>query len=132
MKLHADAQASLNTVTGYGADYIEINKVPFQHSILMMPEGAVQTWDVQDFNALTPAHFEAMLALDPALVILGTGSKLRFAHPRLISPLTSRRIGVECMDMHAASRTYNILMAEGRNVLAALILEAPSVETPQA
>jgi uncharacterized protein len=57
------------------------------------------------------------------VVILGTGERQRFVHPRLSAPLTARRIGVECMDTNAACRTYNILMGEGRKVLLALIIE---------
>ena len=60
------------------------------------------------------------------MVILGTGPRQRFVHPRLIAALTARRIGVETMDNPAACRTYNILMAEGRRVALALILDAPA------
>jgi uncharacterized protein len=57
-------------------------------------------------------------------VILGTGRRQRFVHPALTACLTARRIGVECMDNQAACRTYNILMAEGRRVALALIIDA--------
>ncbi len=60
------------------------------------------------------------------MVILGTGARQRFIHPRLIAALTARRVGVETMDNQAACRTYNILMAEGRRVALALILDAPA------
>ena len=63
-------------------------------------------------------------------MILGTGTKQRFVHPKLITVLTARRIGVESMDNHAACRTYNILMAEGRKVVLALIFDAPSPTSP--
>ena len=59
----------------------------------------------------------------PELVVFGSGSKLRFAPPALLRGLMARRIGVETMDTQAACRTYNILASEGRNVVAALILE---------
>ena len=58
------------------------------------------------------------------MVILGTGERQRFVHPKLTASLTMRRIGVECMDSQAACRTYNILMGEGRKVTLALILPA--------
>jgi len=64
------------------------------------------------------------------VVILGTGRKQRFVHPKLTSILTSRRIGIECMDNQAACRTYNILMAEGRKVALALIIESSSSGGP--
>ena len=61
-------------------------------------------------------------ALLPDVVILGTGQRQKFVHPRLMQSLNAKRIGVECMDNQAACRTYNILMAEGRKVALALIL----------
>ena len=64
-----------------------------------------------------------MRALDPEVVLLGTGSRQRFPHPRLSRPLADARIGLEVMSTAAACRTYNILMAEGRKVAAALLVE---------
>jgi uncharacterized protein len=58
------------------------------------------------------------------VVVFGSGERLRFPHPRLTAALTAKRIGVETMDFKAACRTYNILMAEGRKVAAALLIEA--------
>jgi uncharacterized protein len=78
-------------------------------------------WPVTSFEALTTENFEQIAATEPDVVILGTGAKQKFVHPRLTSSLTNDRIGVECMDNQAACRTYNILMAEGRKVALALI-----------
>ena len=124
MKLHQDSSASLNTVTGYGPDYVEINREPYRHSILVTPEGPVRPWPVSRFEDLSAEHFEQLLETDPEVVVFGSGARLRFAHPRLLAALTARRIGVETMDLQAACRTYNILMNEGRRVAAALLIEA--------
>lgn len=124
LKLHSsDSSTILNTVTGYGDGYIEINKVRYEHSVLVMPEGAVVPWEVSRFEDLTPEHFARVLELGAEVVIFGTGNKLRFPHPRLTVPLTEKRIGVDAMDLQAAGRTYNILMLEGRKVAAALLIE---------
>lgn len=126
MKLHLDQSQALNTVTAYGDDYLRINDQRFDHSILLMPEGPVEAWPVAEFSQLGQEQFRAMLARKPELVIVGTGQRQRFAHPRLWAELAQARIGVEFMDTGAACRTYNILMAEGRLVLAALLLETAS------
>ncbi|MBP0629006.1 MULTISPECIES: Mth938-like domain-containing protein [unclassified Cupriavidus] len=123
MKLHADQTPSLNTVTAYGPDYIEINLVRHTTSILVMPEGEIRPWPVSRFEDLEPVHFEQLAELGPEVVLLGTGSRLRFPHPRLTASLSRRHVGVDAMDMQAACRTYNILMAEGRKVAAVLLLE---------
>jgi len=122
MKLHADAQTTLNTVTGYGMGWLEVNARRHEGALLVMPEGLLQPWAVDAFDALAPAHFEALLAWTPELVLLGTGTRQRFPHPRLTAALAAARVGFEAMDTQAAARTYNILMVEGRRVLAALLV----------
>ena len=64
-----------------------------------------------------------MAALEPELVLFGSGSTLRFPRPEWLRPLVERRIGLETMDTPAACRTYNLLVAEGRSVVAALLVE---------
>lgn len=124
MKLQPDANPNLNTVTSYGENHIEINTVRYDQSVLLMPEGPVLTWPVQRFEDLNVGHFEQIAQQVPALVILGSGKRIRFPHPSLFAPLIAAKIGIETMDLQAACRTYNILMGEGRQVLAALILES--------
>ncbi|MEN7529207.1 MULTISPECIES: Mth938-like domain-containing protein [unclassified Cupriavidus] len=123
MKLHADSPQNLNTVTSYGPGYVEINAVRHEQSVLVLPQGDVEPWPVARFEDLEPAHFEALLEKMPEVVLLGTGQKLRFPHPRLTAALARRHIGVDAMDLQAACRTYNILMAEGRRVAAILLVE---------
>lgn len=123
MKLHSTPTQQYQTVTAYDEDGVEINMKRFDHSLTVMPETAPTQWPVSSFDALQTEHFEQIAASSPDVVILGTGGRQRFAHPRLTTPLTSRRIGVECMDNQAACRTYNILMGEGRKVALALIFE---------
>lgn len=123
MKLHITATQQYQTVTAYDDAGIEINARRFAHSLVVMPEIAPVAWPVDQFEALATEHFMQIEALQPDVVILGTGRRQRFAHPKLTAALTGRRIGVECMDNQAACRTYNILMSEGRKVALALIIE---------
>ena len=123
MKLHADARTSLNTVTAYGPGFIEVNESRYAGHLLLTPEEPVQTWIAAGFDGLRPEDFEALLALRPEIVLLGTGRRQRFLHPRLTTALTRAGIGIEVMDTAAACRTYNILMSEGRRVLAAFLQE---------
>lgn len=125
MKLHSSSTQQYQTVTAYFAGGVEINAAPYAHSLTVMPEAPPRAWAVGSFEELTEAHFEAIGAESPDVVILGTGERQRFIHPRLVASLSARRIGVECMDNQAACRTYNILMGEGRKVILALIIKAP-------
>jgi uncharacterized protein len=92
-------------------------------SLIIMPERLDTDWPPSDFVDLDSTHFEE-LAGRPGLeiVLLGTGARLRWPDPRILSALTNRGIGVEVMDTGSACRTYNFLMADRRNVAAALLM----------
>lgn len=123
MKLHTTPTQHYQTVTAYDESGVEINAVRFNHSLTVMPEVPPSPWPAESFDTLTTEHFASIALAEPDVVILGTGARQRFVHPRLTQPLTARRIGVECMDNPAACRTYNILMGEGRKVVLALIID---------
>ena len=122
MKLHLTQAENNNLITGYGDGYIEINKHRHAHQLIVMAEQLVLDWSAKGFDDLTKKHFDDLLSLNPEVVLLGTGNKHRFVHPKLTSTLTEKSIAVECMTTDAACRTYNILMNEGRSVAAALLL----------
>ncbi|UVW27711.1 Mth938-like domain-containing protein [Massilia sp. H6] len=124
MKLHSDDTQQYQTVTGYDASGVEINAKRFDYSLIVMPEVPPRAWEVAHFDDLAAEHFERIAADTPDVVVLGTGERQRFVHPRLTASLSAKRIGVECMDSHAACRTYNILMGEGRKVTLALIIDS--------
>ena len=122
MKFHLTRSEGRNLFTGYGAGYVSINEQRYEHPIVVTPGNAVIPWAATSFDALTAEHFEALLELTPEIVLLGTGESLRFPHPRLTHPLAEARVGFEAMDTKAACRTFNILMAEGRQVVAAMLV----------
>jgi len=124
LKLHADTPTALNTVTAYGSGFIEVNQVRYSCPVLVAPDRQVEVWNVTGFDALTPDDFAGLRERAPELVLLGTGARQRFPKPQLVKPLTDARIGCEAMTSQAACRTYNILMGEGRKVLAAILLDA--------
>ena len=124
MKLHPDDLPPLNTVTAYDDGYVDINLQRHMGSVIIMPELPVRAWPVASFASLDATHFEMLLEDQPELVIFGSGARLRFPHPKLTAALAERLIGIETMDLQAACRTYNVLMAEGRKVAAALLIES--------
>jgi uncharacterized protein len=120
MKLHASAPSGAQMVTAYGDDYVTVNGVRYEDSIVVLP-GRVQPWDARSFDSLAEQHFTGLLETGAEIVILGTGAMQRFPHPRLTAPLSRARIGLEVMSLQAACRTYNVLVAEERKVAAALL-----------
>lgn len=122
MKFHLTRSGGRNLFTGYGDGYVKVNDARYETHVIVTPEGEVSEWSAESFETLTPAHFDALLALSPEIVILGTGERLRFPTPRITQPLAQARVGFEAMDTKAACRTYNVLMAEGRQVVAAILI----------
>ncbi|MBC7781934.1 MAG: Mth938-like domain-containing protein [Proteobacteria bacterium] len=123
MKLHLQNTQGLNVITGYNADHVQVNGVRHDRPLLLGPNVGPLDWSGQSFDTLTANDFEAILAHDPELVLLGTGRRLRFPAPALTRGFAGARIGFEAMDTSAACRTYNILMGEGRRVVAALLFD---------
>jgi len=121
-KLYLANLGDTKTFTAHGAGYVVVNQDRFEHSIVVCAEAVHTDWLVDDFAMLNESHFEYFLALKPEVLLLGTGIKQCFPHPRLYRALTNARIGVECMDTAAACRTYNILVAEDRKVVAAILI----------
>jgi uncharacterized protein len=122
MQLHLTTSEGNYLITGYGDDWVEINRIRYRHSIILLPDRLVTDWPARDFETLAPAHFQQIAEMQPELALLGTGAKHRFIHPKISQPLMERGIALECMDTAAACRTYNILMSEGRLVAAALLI----------
>jgi uncharacterized protein len=122
VKLHASPPRALNTITGYGEGYVMINGERRSSSVIVLAERLVQ-WNATAFDRLTTEDFAILAGVDAEIVLLGTGPRQRFPHPRLTAPLAKAGIGIEVMDLQAACRTYNILIAEERKVAAALLFE---------
>ncbi|RTL51961.1 MAG: hypothetical protein EKK46_11460 [Rhodocyclaceae bacterium] len=127
MKLHSDTSFGLNTVTGYGQGYVDVNKQRHTTSLILDPNSLEAPWPVKDVASLTAELLAPLATRRCDVVLLGTGQRQRFPAPAVLRPLleamSKARVGVEVMDTAAACRTYNILMAEGRNPVAALIVE---------
>ncbi len=121
MKLHLASGAGQNLFSGYGAGYVAVNNVRYEKSVVVSSQG-VQEWQVGGFAALVAGDFGFIAELKPEIVIFGTGAIQRFPHPELARALVSAGAGLEVMDTRAACRTYNILVAEGRKVIAAILI----------
>ena len=121
MKLHLTSGVGQNLFTGYGAGYIAVNNVRYEKSVVVSPQGVAE-WRVGGFEALVAGDFGFITELKSEIVIFGTGTTQRFPPPELARALVSAGAGLEVMDSRAACRTYNILVAEGRKVIAAILI----------
>jgi uncharacterized protein len=122
LKIEREQAEGRNAFTGYGEGYVEVNRARHAESLVVSADRLITEWPAHNVESLLADHIAAIVELKPEIVLLGTGSALRFPEPALLAPLYKAGIGVEVMDTPAACRTYNILLAEGRNVVAALIV----------
>lgn len=141
MLLQKESNPGLNTITAYGTGYVEINGETYRHPVRVSPEGPVRQWPITDAGQVTLAALREIAGIEDApadplaflegtapmgssdieIVLIGTGSRQSLLPQSIIAPLLRLGIGVEAMSTQAAARTYNILMSEGRRVVAALI-----------
>lgn len=122
MQLAHDPQSGGDHVRSVAADRILLASGERRTSFVMAAGVEPFDWPVADAKTMTAADCEAIVALQPAVVILGTGPKQVFPPREVLAAFLTRRIGVEFMDNAAAARTYNVLLGEGRKVAAAFIL----------
>lgn len=122
MKLHLDPATAKNAITGYGEGYVMVNRQKFERSLVVLPDRIITDWPPNRFDELAPGHLAALAGLDREIILLGTGARQRFPRPEIMQALIQSGAGVEVMDLRAACRTYNILLAEDRRVAAALLI----------
>jgi uncharacterized protein len=95
----------------------------YNSSIIVSTKQVIPDWPVSSIENITEQHLEKVLDLRPELVLIGTGARQAFLTPRQMMFFYSRNVGVEVMTTDAACRTFNVLVSESRNVVAALISE---------
>ena len=99
-----------------------VNERKLTRSFIVAPNALVEDWQVRDVNTLAPTDLEPLFALDPELIVLGAGAIQAFPPPETLAACLGRGIGLETMTNAAAARTFNVLAAEGRRVVAGFIL----------
>jgi uncharacterized protein len=122
MRFTLDRHPTANLVTHIGPAGIRVGEFAIRTSVVLSATQIVTDWPVPDLDALSMEALAPALELSPEVLVLGTGRRLRFPEARLFAELAALDIGLEVMDTSAACRTYNILVNEGRPVVAALIL----------
>ena len=124
MKIHLqDPSSSPNLIRAHQPAAITVGEVVYTASLIISPDVLLPDWSPATFTELEAAHIESLLQLSPELVLIGTGRRQQFPSPEILRPLIRAQVGYEIMDTGAACRTYNVLMAEGREIVAGLIVQ---------
>lgn len=135
MQVNLDSDLSSHSIRAYQPGEITVTLPPpgdsetaqpvgietLSSSFIISPRHLIQNWPPLTIEDLLAEHLEPLIELQPEIVLLGTGQKLQFPESKVLAQLHNQQLGVEIMDTAAACRTYNILMMEGRFVVAGMI-----------
>jgi uncharacterized protein len=122
VKLTRDARSDVNLIRGYRRGAVQIGERVVSTHCIVAAETLITEWNVASFAELAAAHLEPVFALNPEVVLLGTGSGQSFPNAAVRQAFAARGIGLEAMDLGAACRTYNVLVQEERRVVALLFV----------
>ncbi len=110
-----------HTIQAYSETEIKVNHISYQHSLIVGHDTVISPWDITDAQALTEKLLTPILKLEPEIIILGTEKPQHLRNLTCIKKLCEKQIGIECMALDAACRTFNVLLGEHRRVVAGFI-----------
>lgn len=125
MQLQLNTSGSGNVVQAADVGWVKVDGTTYSTSLLVSQDLLRTDWQVRSVGELDASLAHELLKLNPELLILGTGTQLIFPDREFLTTFAQHGVGCEVMDTLAACRTYNVLLSEGRAVLAALILGSP-------
>jgi uncharacterized protein len=122
MKFSLDVPSGANLVRAYAPGQVRIGDRAFSRSLIVTASALIEDWRPVAIRELTPEDIDPVLKLRPEVLLIGSGTRQEFPERATLAALYAARLGFEVMDTGAACRTYNLLVAEGRRVAAALII----------
>ncbi len=122
MQLNLERPDYAYSLRGADGAHALVNDRVLRSSFVIAPDTLVEDWPVVDAHSMDPSHLDALLALQPELVLLGTGATQVFPPPAVLAACLTRHLGIEVMTNDAAARTYSVLAAEGRRVVAGFVI----------
>jgi uncharacterized protein len=99
-----------------------VNERRLTASFVIAPDTLVEDWLPRDARELSADDLAPLLALQPEVILLGTGAIQRFPPAAVLATCLTRGIGIEIMTNDAAARTFNVLAGEGRRVVAGFLI----------
>ena len=122
MKFSEDNNAENNNIHSYGEGFIQIKEKQVNTSVVIGAKHLIANWEPNTFAELKAEHCKILFSSQPDVIILGTGKRQCFPQRDILRLFAQQQIGVEVMDTASACRTFNILLSEDRNVVAALFM----------
>ena len=121
MNINLEA-AEKNAVQAYSENQVQINSITYERSLIVSQEEVISDLAIHDIQAMDEQYLQQLLQFNPEVVIIGHEQTGKFPPMSIISTLSQHRVGIECMSIGAACRTYNVLLSENREVAAGIII----------
>ena len=121
MQISEEKNSGRYVITGYGKGFITVNEINYEQNLIVSPQELITDWSIQSPGDLSFSQLKIIVNWKPEIVLIGTGEKQVFPNGKLMYQFMRQGIGCEIMDSAAACRTYNILLGESRNVVAAIL-----------
>lgn len=99
-----------------------VNDRRLTSSFIVAPDALLEDWPAAAVGLLTPELMQPLLALNPEVIVLGSGERQAFAPAVTQAACLQAGVGFEVMNNAAAARTFNVLAGEGRRVVAGFVL----------
>lgn len=110
-----------HAVQAYSSTQIQINAVLYESSLIVSPSKIISDVAITDIELIDEDYIHLVLSLKPELIIIGHKNTGRFPPVKFMADLSQKGVGIECMELGAACRTYNVLISEHRLVVAGFI-----------
>lgn len=125
MKIELDSENPVsNKIISYSDDSFTLKHKVIKSNIVVSSDHLIENWPIASYKTLALQHIDSIIEWQPEIILLGTGKESGFQNHELLSYLAAKNIGLEIMNTGAACRSYNLLIDEGRNVVACLFLNA--------
>lgn len=109
-------------IQSFSKGKVVVNGKTYTSSLIISPDRVLEKWNPQDVTSITDSDLLQLLDCNPSIILLGTGERSVILPAKQLTSLLDRQFHIECMNTAAAIRTYTVLISEGRNVVAGLIL----------
>jgi uncharacterized protein len=122
MRFAQDSTSGINVIRAYGNGELRVNENVYRGAIILSAATVIADASIQNLDDLITLGLPRTLALEPELVLLGTGARQIFPAASFGAQFLRAGIGFEVMDTSAACRTFNVLVGEQRRVAAMLLV----------
>lgn len=120
--MHINLEAAENhAVQAYSDNQIQINSIVYERSLIVSKTEIITELAIKDIQEINEQYLQQLIKFKPEVIIIGHENTGKFPPMSIISQLSQQRIGIECMSIGAACRTYNVLLSEERAVVAGFI-----------